>query len=382
MKTGGGRDRRPFSPATGGAPLFTQLAEDAGWDVQVDAAANLSAPGVWAGRRQDAAHGSHLRMVCPTAALTTALGVMAGLEVLLTVADAGAQLPFHLEVVDFTADEEALAISSAAALAGAHTDATLELFFNRSASPLTVTWTSPIFHRHADRGDGTDSLARLRPCWPATWNSTLSRAAAGNTRAPIGVVSAIFGRRSFKVTFRGRPDHAGTTPLPPAPTCWSPPPSLGSALQLVGQEFPMRRSPRRHAGRFPGVYNVVPDNVTLLLEFRAVTAAEPRRHRDCTAWPAAEISAYPASATLWQPTSQHLPVPMHTGMQDAICAAAAKQGYWCPWTSRPARATTHCSWPRSYPRACSSPRPSAAAAIAPTRIPGRTTWSRPRRCCW
>ncbi|MEZ4584283.1 MAG: hypothetical protein R3A10_22060 [Caldilineaceae bacterium] len=83
------------------------MAEGAGLDVQVDAAANLSAPGVWAGRRQDAAHGSTWTWCAHGGPYDSALGVMAGLEVLLTVQDAGAQLPFHLEVVDFT-DEEAL----------------------------------------------------------------------------------------------------------------------------------------------------------------------------------------------------------------------------------------------------------------------------------
>ncbi|MEZ4613404.1 MAG: hypothetical protein R2838_24725 [Caldilineaceae bacterium] len=62
-----GRRPRPASlfPRDRRRALFTQLAEDAGLDVQVDAAANLSAPGVWAGRRQDAAHGIHLERCAP-----------------------------------------------------------------------------------------------------------------------------------------------------------------------------------------------------------------------------------------------------------------------------------------------------------------------------
>ncbi|MEZ4613405.1 MAG: M20/M25/M40 family metallo-hydrolase [Caldilineaceae bacterium] len=128
----------------------------------------------------------------------------------------------------------------------------LELFFNRSA-PFDGDMDHRALFSTATLTAETVQTAATRPCWPATWNSTLSRGRGWkHAGVPIGVVSAIFGRRSFKVTFRGRPDHAGTTPLPPAPVLVAAAEFVQRAPQLVGQEFPDAvvtaaacRSPRR-----------------------------------------------------------------------------------------------------------------------------------------
>lgn len=104
---GGGLDRRPFSPAERAArALFTRLAAAAGLEVTSDAAANLSA-------RLRASHtkaqtlllGSHLDTVPNGGAYDGALGVLAALEVLQTVQDAGLSPGVHLEAIAFT-DEE------------------------------------------------------------------------------------------------------------------------------------------------------------------------------------------------------------------------------------------------------------------------------------
>ena len=52
--------------------------------------------------------GSHLDSVPNGGRFDGALGVVAGLEVLLTLKDSGAELPFHVEVVNFTDEEGTL----------------------------------------------------------------------------------------------------------------------------------------------------------------------------------------------------------------------------------------------------------------------------------
>ena len=332
-EAGGGRDRRPFSPADREArALFTRLAEDAGLHVQVDAAANLSARlECGPAGAKTLLMGSHLDTVPHGGPYDGALGVMAGLEVLMAVQDAGVQLPFHLEVADFTDEEGRFGdFFGSRALTGAHTDATLDIFFDRSAAFAgDMEIMRALFATATLTAAGVETARRD----PATLAGYLELHIEQGPRlehagVPIGVVSAIFGRRSFKVTFRGRPDHAGTTPLAlRADALVAAAEFVQRAPQIVGQEFPDAVVTCGGMQVAPGVYNVVPDNVTLLLEFRAATVAELDGIDAALHDLAAEISAHPGLSHAWQPTSQHPPVPMHAAMQDAIRAAATEQGY-------------------------------------------------------
>src|SRR5205823_5943051 len=116
---GGGVDR----PSLGDAHLsarrwFLDRAAAAGLSTRVDAAGNHSA--VLPGPGPTLLLGSHLDSVPNGGRFDGALGVVAGLHVLLAVRAAGAELPVTLEAIDFTDEEGTLVgLLGSRALAGA-----------------------------------------------------------------------------------------------------------------------------------------------------------------------------------------------------------------------------------------------------------------------
>jgi len=86
----------------------------------------------------------------------------------------------------------------------------------------------------------------------------------------IGVVSAIVGIRSYRLSFIGRADHAGSTLMTDRADA-----SLGaSAFTLAARELVMRDFPNCvvNVGNMdfaPGAFNIVPARVDLSLEFRS-----------------------------------------------------------------------------------------------------------------
>ena len=91
----------------------------------------------------------------------------------------------------------------------------------------------------------------------------------------IGIVSAIVGISSYRLSFIGRADHAGTTTMPDRLDA-----SLGaSAFTLVARELVMKDFPNCvvNVGKMefmPGAFNIVPAQVDVSLEFRAANGSE------------------------------------------------------------------------------------------------------------
>jgi hydantoinase/carbamoylase family amidase len=91
----------------------------------------------------------------------------------------------------------------------------------------------------------------------------------------IGVVSAIVGISSYRLSFTGRADHAGSTTMQDRLDA-----SLGaSAFTLAARELVMRDFPNCvvNVGNMefiPGAFNIVPAQVDVSLEFRSADDAE------------------------------------------------------------------------------------------------------------
>src|SRR5580704_11985862 len=106
----GGVRRTTFSDSHLAARAwFLERATAAGLDTRVDAAGNHSAvlPAASAAARTLLV-GSHLDTVPTGGRYDGALGVLAALEVLRAVKDAGLELPVSLEAIDFTDEEGSL----------------------------------------------------------------------------------------------------------------------------------------------------------------------------------------------------------------------------------------------------------------------------------
>jgi N-carbamoyl-L-amino-acid hydrolase len=330
---GGGLDRRPFSPAERAArDYFVQQAKSANLTVVTDEAANLSAK-LW-GKRPSAPTlliGSHLDTVPNGGPYDGALGVVAALELLRTVCEANIVLPVHLEAIAFTDEEGRFGdFFGSRTLVGAHTSSSIESFLKRAAAyPQDLTAMSSA----VPGGLTPEAIANGRRD-PANIAGFIELHIEQGPRleeagVSMGVVKDVFGFRSMRIDFHGRRDHAGTTPLHlRADALMAAAHFVIQAPRLVQQQFPNAVVTCGDLTVHPGVHNVVPSNVALLLEFRA-SGAETLTHmermlldlaQECTA-----VSDHLAFTVA--PLDQYEPISMNPSIQTAIVRACDALGY-------------------------------------------------------
>lgn len=267
--TGDGGVHRPALSEThlAARAWFRERILAAGFEFRVDGAGNHSAflPCGPAGA-PTLLLGSHLDSVPFGGRFDGPLGVLAALEALRVVQEAGASLPVHLEAIDFT-DEEGTLLSElgSEALAGTLTAQTLR----------EPRGGRPALEAGLARAGLTEAgvLAARRD--PASLAGYLELHIEQGPRlieaqADIGVVTAIVGYGSYWLAFLGRADHAGTASMAGRVDA-----ALGAgAFALAAREVVLRDFPTCVANvgdmRFaPGAFNIVPACVTVALEFRA-----------------------------------------------------------------------------------------------------------------
>ncbi len=218
--------------------------------------------------------GSHLDSVPNGGRFDGALGVVAALEVLRTVKENGISLKVNLEAIDFTDEEGTLVgLLGSAALAGHLSPKDLE-------SPRGGRGNLVEGMKRAGLSDES-MLGAARPQGSLAGylelhieqGKRLERA-----KIDIGIVSAIVGIWSYRLSFIGRADHAGTTTMNDRLDA-----SLGaSAFTLAARELAMREFPNCvvNVGKMefaPGAFNIVPARVDVSLEFRSPDEEEFKR---------------------------------------------------------------------------------------------------------
>ncbi|HDQ72887.1 MAG TPA: Zn-dependent hydrolase [Chloroflexi bacterium] len=272
---GATRDGGVHRPALGEAHLaarawFRERAEADGLGFRTDGAGNHSAclacgpPGA-----PILLLGSHLDSVPRGGRYDGALGVLAALEVLRVVQETGLALPVHLEAIDFTDEEGTLVgLLGSAALAG-----TLdpdELRQPRGGREVLAAG-------FARAGLTDESVLGVRRD-PATLAGYLELHVEQGARlvdagVDVGVVTGIVGYCSYRLTFTGQANHAGTTSMAERADA-----AQGAcAFTLRARELVMAD----YAGGVvnvgdmhfsPGAYNIIPGAVALALEFRSPEA--------------------------------------------------------------------------------------------------------------
>jgi N-carbamoyl-L-amino-acid hydrolase len=303
---------------------FLKIAEQAGLEAAADGAGNHSALlRCGPSGAPILLLGSHLDSVPYGGRYDGALGVIAALEVLQTVDEHRLSLNTHLEAIDFT-DEEG--------------------HYANCVGSLGLTGRLQAEHIQSPRGGRERFQDALRRAGlsedslftagrdPATLAGYLELHIEQGGRlveggANIGIVTAIVGIRSFKVRFVGRADHAGTTPMAHRLDAAQGASAFTLAVrETVMTEFPDCVATVGDMAFEPGVFNVVPETVTVSLEFRAdgearLDGIEARLRQQ--ALDAAERFGLELEI-------QHLdntaPAPMHEGVQAAIAGACEALG--------------------------------------------------------
>jgi N-carbamoyl-L-amino-acid hydrolase len=268
-----GVDRPTFSKAHLAArKWFREHIESSGLEFRTDGAGNHSAflpcddPNA-----PTLILGSHLDSVPNGGRFDGALGVMAALEALKTVRENRIKLKVQLEAMDFTDEEGTLVgLLGSAAVAGHLLPENLEkprggrekLLDGMARAGLT-----DVSMLNAARKK--ESLAGYLELH-IEQGKRLERAGT-----KIGIVTAIVGIWSYRLSFIGKADHAGSTTMEDRRDA-----SLGaSAFTLMAREMVMRDFPNCvvNVGKMdfaPGAFNIVPAQVDVSLEFRSPDEAE------------------------------------------------------------------------------------------------------------
>jgi beta-ureidopropionase / N-carbamoyl-L-amino-acid hydrolase len=267
---GGGVSRPTFGDAHLAARAwFLGRAEAAGLATRIDAAGNHSAV-LRTPRSADAPVlllGSHLDSVPNGGRYDGALGVVAALEVLRTVREAGVALPVALEAIDFT-DEEGTIVGllGSEALAGTLTPRALQAPRGGREALLAGL-------ERAGLDEERLGEARRDPASLAGYLELHIEQGPGLEREPaqIGVVTGIVGARSFSLVFRGLAGHAGTTPMDARKDAGvAAARFICVAHELVVGDFPGCVATVGDVHFEPGAFNVVPGAARLALEFRSL----------------------------------------------------------------------------------------------------------------
>ena len=321
----GGVRRTTFSDSHLAARAwFLERATVAGLEARVDAAGNHSAvlPAASAAARTLLV-GSHLDSVPTGGRYDGALGVVAALEALRAVKDAGLELPASLEAIDFTDEEGSLVgLLGSRALAGTLTPGILRAprgGRDGLASGLARAGLTEHGLAHARREPAT--LAGYLELH-IEQGPVLER-----ERIDIGVVTAIAGSRSFRLSFDGERRHAGTTPMGARKDA-----ALGAARlvvaveQTVVRDFPGCVATVGDIAIEPGAFNVVPGRAQLALEFRS---PDLRRLEalEAALLAAAAREASAAGLTLGvEPVGRWEPTELDRSVRGAIAEAAHAVG--------------------------------------------------------
>jgi hydantoinase/carbamoylase family amidase len=267
--------------------------------------------------------GSHLDSVPNGGRFDGALGVIAALEVLKTVKENGIKLNVNLEAIDFTDEEGTLVgLLGSAALAG-HLKP--EMLQNPRGGRSNLVEG---MQRAGLSNESMLSAARPKESLAGylelhiEQGKRLERAGIN-----IGIVSAIVGIWSYRLSFIGRADHAGSTTMNDRLDA-----SLGaSAFTLAARELVMKEYPNCvvNIGKMeftPGAFNIVPARVDVSLEFRSPDEAEFNRlDVDLLDLPAREALRFGLEVKV-ESLGKHSPSLMSDAVQKAYADACDDLG--------------------------------------------------------
>ena len=327
--TGDGGVHRPtFSEAHLAARAwFRERVEAAGLEFRVDSAGNHSAflacgpPGA-----ATLLLGSHLDSVPYGGRFDGALGVLAALETLRVVKQAwegGESFPCQLEAIDFTDEEGTLVgLLGSTALAGSLT--TQDLENPRGGRDALLAG----FERSELTEEGMLNVGRPPGSLAGFLELHIEQGSRLETaQVDIGVVTGVVGIGSYRLSFIGRADHAGTISMEDRlDAAQGASAFIQAARDLVIDWFPACVANVGWIQFEPGAFNIVPARATLSLEYRAPEDAAFERLEKVLI-ERARVAAVDNHLELEiEFLGKHPPVPMNDDVQAAIKQAAGDLG--------------------------------------------------------
>ncbi|MAU10042.1 MAG: hypothetical protein CL607_09495 [Anaerolineaceae bacterium] len=245
---------------------FANQIEEAGFFVRDDEVGNLS--GVMPSTAPNARTlliGSHLDTVPNGGQYDGSIGVLAGLECMRTIRDAGIELPFHVEVISFT-DEEGWwqSFFGSMGLTGMLKSHHINDAQQDNAAFRAALYRAGILVSEVDRAirPMNDLLSYLE--LHIEQSSRLERA-----HTDIGVISGVVGRSAYVYTFYGEGTSAATTHTNDRRDALQ-----GAALfitkmhALIREEYPEGIVNCGNIEVQPGTFNVIPAEARLRVECR------------------------------------------------------------------------------------------------------------------
>jgi N-carbamoyl-L-amino-acid hydrolase len=299
------------------------LMREAGLEPRIDAAGNIS--GVRRGQRASAPpilFGSHIDSVPSGGNFDGTLGSLSALEVVRALGASGLVTEHPLEVVIW-AQEEGVAfqngLSGSRAAAGRLVDGEMDRVWNGLTKSEAIRRI----------GGAPERIGEARRA-PGSFHAYLElHIEQGGTLdrlgVPIGVVEGIVGIARHEVKVAGMANHAGTTPMADRQD------ALVAASHVV---LAVRDVVTREAGRqvgtvgqlevSPNAPNVVPGQVTLVVELRDLAEATLTRLADAIRARCAEIAAATATRIDMREIGRYAGAPATPAVQDAIERAARR----------------------------------------------------------
>lgn len=245
--------------------------EESGFLVYDDEAGNLS--GILLSQNQDARTlllGSHMDSVPNGGRYDCSLGILASLECMRTIQEAGIELPFHLETVNFT-DEEGCwqSLFGSRAMTG-----NLNLNYHNGASMTDLGPFRAALFRAGIRPTDVEKARRDPETLMGYLELHIEQGHRLDQRGiDIGVVTGIIGRTTYELTFYGEASHSGTTSMSSRRDAL-----LGAsvfiydAYDLVQERFPLGVFNCGNINISPGSFNIVPAEAKLTFECRHPSA--------------------------------------------------------------------------------------------------------------
>lgn len=264
----GGVRRIAYSPEDLAARQWVMTAmAQAGMAITLDAAGNIIGRYNGTQALPALATGSHIDTVPTGGRYDGALGVLAGIEVVTTLRDAGQRLKHPIDVIVFTDEEGEMIGSKAMAGTGHFQDS--ERFRRLNGSTI-----QDCLQRIGGNWDRLSTAQRTGQDIAAYLELHVEQGGVLETlQRQVGVVQGIVGLQRYRVEINGRPNHAGTTPMDMRQDALYAASLLVAAVHDVAIDIPGDQvATVGYLQVSPNAANIVPGRVELTIDLRDLSS--------------------------------------------------------------------------------------------------------------